>query len=69
MIPPGTIQAAITAIETGLEYARDYLASYDDNNYATPERLAVVTAHVQAEITQMEAALAGLRAAVAWGTP
>ena len=56
------IYAAITAIETGLEYIRDDLAEYKaDPRYDSPKRVAYCVARQKAEIAQMEAALAGLR--------
>ncbi len=62
MITPAAIQAAITAIETGLEYIRDDLAEYKaDPRYDSPKRVSYCVARQEAEIAQMEAALAGLR--------
>jgi hypothetical protein len=56
------IIAAIQAIQTGLEYIRDDLAEYKaDPRYDGPERVAYCVAKQEAEIAQMEAALAGLR--------
>jgi hypothetical protein len=58
------IYAAIQAIQTGLEYIRDDLAEYKaDPRYDSPRRVAYCVAKQEAEIAQMEAALAGLREA------
>ena len=70
MITPASIQAAITAIETGLEYIRDDLAAYKaDPRYDSPKRVSYCVSRQEAEIAQMEAALDGLRkasASAAW---
>jgi hypothetical protein len=55
------IYAAITAIETGLDHARDNLAQFDATYDRCRPRHKREAEFIEGEIAQMEAALAGLR--------
>jgi hypothetical protein len=63
------IYAAITAIETGLDHARENLAQFDATYSRCRPRHKREAEFIEAEIAQMEAALDGLRkasASAAW---